>query len=66
MVMEFNFAHLEEKRNYLNKLIEKNPSNFLTPEIIKASQELDLLICQYHQFVKDQSISNKNSFYITP
>jgi hypothetical protein len=56
--MEFNSAYLEEKRNYLNKLIEKNPLNLLTTEIIKASQELDLLICQYQQFVRDQSKSN--------
>jgi hypothetical protein len=56
--MEFNSVRLEEKRNYLNKLIEKNPLNLLSTEIIKVSQELDLLICQYQQFVKDQSKSN--------
>jgi hypothetical protein len=56
--MEFNFTYLEEKRNYLNKLIEENPLNLLTPEIIKTSQELDLLICQYQQFVKDHSKIN--------
>jgi tRNA G10 N-methylase Trm11 len=56
--MEFNFDYLEEKRNYLNKLIEKNPLNLLTTEIIKASQELDLLICEYQKFIKDHSKPN--------
>jgi hypothetical protein len=57
--MEFDLAYLEEKRNYLNKLLEKNPFNLLTAEIIKASQDLDILICLYHQFLKDHSKSNK-------
>jgi hypothetical protein len=57
--IEFNSDYLEEKRNYLNTLIEKNPLNLLDSEIIKASQELDTLILQYQKFIKDQSKTNK-------
>jgi hypothetical protein len=56
--MEFNFAYLEEKRNYLNKLIEKNPSNLLDTKIIKASQDLDILILEYQLYMKYLSKTN--------
>ncbi|SHH86305.1 aspartyl-phosphate phosphatase Spo0E family protein [Clostridium grantii] len=46
--MENIFITIEEKRTYLNNLIALDPSNLISLEIIKASQELDLLICQYH------------------
>ena len=56
--MEINSAYLEEKREYLNKLIEKNPSNLLSTEIIKASQDLDLLIQEYQLFMNKLSKFN--------
>ncbi|SHH73369.1 aspartyl-phosphate phosphatase Spo0E family protein [Clostridium grantii] len=56
--MEINSTYLEEKREHLNKLIEKNPSNLLTTEIIKASQDLDLLIKEYQLFMNKLSQFN--------
>jgi hypothetical protein len=39
---------IEEKQIYLNKLVSSNSSNLISIEIIKTSQELDMLICQYY------------------
>lgn len=38
---------LNQKRDELNKLIEKHSFNLLSPEIIRASQELDKLVYNY-------------------
>lgn len=39
---------INEKRDELNKLIEKNNWNLLTDKILKVSKELDKLICSYY------------------
>ncbi|SHH92377.1 aspartyl-phosphate phosphatase Spo0E family protein [Clostridium grantii] len=56
--MEYSSTYLEEKRNYLNSLIEKDSSNLLSSEVIKASEELDLLIYEYQLFIKNHNTSN--------
>lgn len=45
--MQRDILIVNKKRDELNKLIEQNSLNLLSPEIIKASQELDKLIYRY-------------------
>ncbi|GAA0178774.1 hypothetical protein SH2C18_17660 [Clostridium sediminicola] len=45
--MQRNLLILNQKKDELNKLIEQNSFNLLSPKIIRASQELDKLIYKY-------------------
>lgn len=45
--MKIDISVLDKKRDELNRLVEKDPNNLCSEEIIKVSHELDNLISTY-------------------
>lgn len=52
--MEKLLKDIEELKEKLQLLIEKKDSNLLDPDIIKASQDLDKVIAEYFNFIRQK------------